>query len=262
MNFATYKIGTNGRLCNALFQAAGTMAYAMMTDKEFVFPEWQYRKYFQHPLPIGNPPIDVRHPVEFHYAPIPEFPGQNVELYAGQMQSYKYFENLWEEIEKYFVLNDTYHDYIIKKYGDLFSGRVPACGIHVRRGDYVLPEKQEYHGLMPVSYYEEAARQLFGNKSNEVLFVICSDDIAWCKENLHFHNQVFIEGEEDVIDMYILMYCKNIIMANSSFSLLPAVLNSLFLDGEEIKIAAPKKWFTAKTPPKTDDIYMPGWVLV
>lgn len=257
---ATYKIGTNGRFANALFQAAVTITYSLDNKKQFVFPDWKYRDWFSLKLPLGEPQIDIRIPIEFHYAPIPDYPNKNVELFNGHGQSYKYFAHRWAEIFIYFTLKKKHHYYIWEKY--MHYLRRKNCGIHVRRTDYTTPVNLEYHGVMPVEYYEKGAEQLFGTKNPEdVLFIICSDDIAWCKENFHFQNQVFVEGEEDVIDMFILQYCENLIITNSSFSLFPATINTI--KNPNYKVVAPKNWFREKAKHIiTKDIYMPSWITI
>ena len=65
------------------------------------------------------------------------------------------------------------------------------------------------------------------------LFVF-SDDIGWCKENskalgMHqFKDVCFVEGNgngKNYIDMQLMSYCKGMILSNSSFSYLAALLN-------------------------------------
>lgn len=257
---ATYKIGNNGRLGNSLFQASGTMAYALDHNKEFIFPEWKYRKWFQKELPLGNPQIDIRIPVEFHFAEIPDYPNKNVELHSGQLQSWRYFARRWTEISPYFTLKDEHSLYIAFKYGEYLNQK-NTCGIHIRRTDYITSANMEYHGIMPISYYKDGVKKIYGTeKPDNILFVICSDDIKWCKENFYFPNQIFIEGEEDIVDMFILLYCQNIIIANSSFSLFPAVVNTI--KNPKYKVVAPEKWFGKAASVITKDIYMDGWILI
>ena len=258
-NCVTYStLGRNGRLCNSIFQALGTAAYALDNKKSFIFPAWEYRKYFFQELPEGNPEIDIKIPVEFHYAPIPVHPDKNIDLHSGQMQSYRYFFHRWLNLEPYFTLKDMYHYYIWQKYGNHLA--MNTCGIHVRRSDYLSPATLDYHGIMPISYYEEGANRLYGTcKPTDVLFIICSDDIAWCKNNFSFPNQIFIEGEKDIIDLYVLMYCKKLIIANSSFSLFPAVVKTI--KNNNCGIVAPKKWFNNASV-RTEDIYMPNWIII
>ena len=259
-NYATYSsLGKNGRLCNAIFQTLGTAAYALDNKKEFIFPKWEYRKYFLQELPEGYPIIDVKIPVEFHYAPIQDYPNKNVNLHNGQLQSWRYFAHRWAELEPFFTLKDELHYYIWQKYGTFLSEN--NCGIHVRRTDYTTPINLEYHGVMPIPYYKEGVNRLYGTSNpTDILFIICSDDITWCKTNFSFPNQIFIEGEKDIIDLYILMYCRNLIIANSTYSLFPATVNTI--KNSNYKVVAPRNWFGAKCSQKTSDIYMPSWIKI
>ena len=55
-------------------------------------------------------------------------------------------------------------------------------GIHVRRGDYIL-----HNGIwtvQPKEWYLNAAYEFFSAKNMQHSFLVASDDINWCKENL------------------------------------------------------------------------------
>ena len=228
----TYReIGRNGRLCNQYFQIAGTIAYALDCNKEYVFPPWAYGKWMQKELPIGEAPNAINSIVQFHYAPIEALPGRNVNLVNGHMQSSKYFAHHWDEIKPYLTIKDEHKKYIWKKYGSILQNR--SCAIHIRRTDYGTPVNMNYHGVMPLRYYISGIRHLFPIDSidpNKLLdelekqnihFVVCSDDIAWCKENLKLPNIHYIEGEEDVIDLFLMSYCRDFIISLNPSVTLP-----------------------------------------
>ena len=68
---------------------------------------------------------------------------------------------------------------------------------------------------------------------NAVLYVF-SDDIEWCKQNCEamglnrFKDLVFVEGntgEKSYIDMQLMKNCNIMIVGNSSFAFLAALLN-------------------------------------
>ena len=256
-NIVTYSdLGRNGRLGNQFFQIALTISYALDTGKDFVFPEWEYRHWMLQQIPQGHPAIDVRVPVDFHYAPIPPHTDKNVDLFNGG-QSSKYFAHHWDVIKRYLTLSYDYHYYILYKYKKALNGN--TCSIHVRRTDYCTPEKLEYHGVMPKSYYEEAVRKIYGKDNPEdVVFVICSDDLLWCKENFTFPNMLFIEGERDIFDMFIMAKCKNNIISNSSFSWWAAYLNR----NEAKKVVCPQKWFGAACTHNSKDVPVDGWIVI
>lgn len=104
-----------------------------------------------------------------------------------------------------------------------------SLAIHIRRGDYVtlgFSAKPEQHQI-----YVDIFTQTF--PKNWHLFVF-SDDIKWCKENselMHFNkfkNVTYIEGNvkgKNYIDMQLMSECKAMIVSNSAFCFLAALLN-------------------------------------
>ena len=107
---------------------------------------------------------------------------------------------------------------------------VDRVGIHVRRDDYLDENRIQY--ALPMSYYEEAMK-MFPNEK----FIVCSDDIEWCKKQEVFKDCEFSSGTE-IEDMNLLASCvKGVIIANSSFSWWGAYLNPY--GGQ---VVAPFKW--------------------
>lgn len=97
-----------------------------------------------------------------------------------------------------------------KKDDKLKHADVTTVGIHVRRGDH-LNKKEPYLRFPPTSYFSHAmdffarkygdgaaseqdagagAGGASGNRKKEVLFIVASDDVAWCKEQPLFKKQI------------------------------------------------------------------------
>jgi hypothetical protein len=93
---------------------------------------------------------------------------------------------------------------------------------------------------------------------NNGLFIVCSDDMAWCKDNFKGANFVFIEGEMDIIDLLIMSKCKNQIIANSSFSWWSAWLNT----NKSKKVIAPAQWFGPGINDSWQDIYLEETIVI
>lgn len=105
-----------------------------------------------------------------------------------------------------------------------------SVAVHIRRGDFVklgweLSNKFYYDSMNNMS-------QIYPNAK----YFIFSDDINWCKKNyeeLGFQfadeNIVFVEGNFDktnnYVDLQLMALCKGMIMSNSSFCYLAALLN-------------------------------------
>lgn len=105
------------------------------------------------------------------------------------------------------------------RYGDLLDDE-GLVSIHVRRGDYLkLPHRHPFVG-------KDYLRKAVGRFSTipNVKFMVCSDDIAWCKQffsaknfpDLQFY---FSEGARVLDDLYLMRRCRGgHICSNSTFS--------------------------------------------
>lgn len=103
-----------------------------------------------------------------------------------------------------------------------------SVGVHIRRGDFVNLNWQ-----LDASYYHDSAAKMIAAYP-ELTFFVFSDDIPWCREHadelgLSLAKEiVFIEGNvsgSNYIDMQLMTMCKGLLMSNSSFSYLAALLN-------------------------------------
>ena len=83
-------------------------------------------------------------------------------------------------------------------------------------------KKPDFHPFLGKQFYDDAMKEL----PDTEVFVVFSDDISWCKDNFVGEKFVFISGEEDYIDLYLMSLCENNIIANSSFSWWGAWLNN------------------------------------
>jgi hypothetical protein len=175
-----------------------------------------------------------------HYEEIPY--QENLKL-IGYFQSEKYFEDYKEYILKLFEPTEEILQYINEKYGDILNKN--TCSINVRHGDYL--RFPNHHPICSMEYYETAISHF-----NGTTFLVFSDNINWCKNNFIGDNFIFIEGEKDYVDLYLISMCKNNIIANSSFSWWGSWLNK----NENKKIIAPSVWFGhALSNLNTNDTY-------
>jgi hypothetical protein len=113
-----------------------------------------------------------------------------------------------------------------------------SVGIHIRRGDYFSDKKTNlYHNVLPIEYYLESI-EIIKRKIKNPKFFFFSDDIKWVKENFKNTNFNFITTDDDVEEFLLLANCKNLIIANSTYSLWAAYL----LETSNKIIIAPKFW--------------------
>lgn len=168
-----------------------------------------------------------------------------------------YLDGYWQS-EKYFIENERIIREELKptEYIELkLKGILPKgynISLHIRRTDYV--KLSDYHPVQPLEYYERSL-DIIGEYDNLIIF---SDDIEWCKSNLKFNNMIFIEGMDDVEDLWLMSMCKDNIIANSSFSWWGAWLN----DNPKKKVISPIKWFGDKVNLNTSDLIPNKWVRI
>jgi len=186
----------------------------------------------------------VNHP--FQYTPIPYKKGHQ---YFGYFQSEKYFKHRRDEILELFRPDEEFHA-DIDKYSHLFGN----ISLHVRRNEYVRLYSS-IHPPQTIEYYQNALSYL----PEDMIVVIFSDDLKWCKENFIGERYVFI-NEIDYISLYLMSKMKHNIIANSTFSWWGAWLSEY----EDKMVIAPKRWFGNNVPVGTNDadIIPENWIRI
>ncbi len=143
-----------------------------------------------------------------------------------------------------------------RKYSVVFEGR-QTVGVHVRRGDYLkLWHRFPFVGKA----YLRNAIERFGADS---LFVVCSDDLAWCKRffatrrfaGRHFF---FVDDATALEHLYIRTFCTHNIISNSSYGWWGAYLNR----GEGQRVVAPSRWFGPSESATAKGLYLPDAEIV
>ncbi len=107
---------------------------------------------------------------------------------------------------------------------------VRSVSIHVRRGDFI----QMGWAYTP-DIYRRMVKSFVENCGTDWELFVFSDDIPWCRENQEdmglqrFRKVHFVEGNTEgrnYIDMQLMSQCEAMIMSNSSFCYLAALLNT------------------------------------
>jgi hypothetical protein len=174
-----------------------------------------------------------------------------------QQDAHYYLNGYWQS-EKYFKgIEDIIRDNLKpseQKLKELKEKYVTekSISIHIRRTDYVT--SNGFHPIQDIEYYQRGL-EIIGEYHNLLIF---SDDIKWCKENLKFDNMTFVEGNDDVEDIWLMSMCNHNIIANSSFSWWGAWLNG----NKDKKIIAPEKWFGDKSNTNYSDIVPENWIKI
>ena len=241
------QLGNLGRIGNQLFQIASTIGIAKSNKTQATFPPWPFDSFLENPIPHNwSRPQYIFE----ENSTIPSLPDSNID-YAiiGYFQSEKYFKPYENDIRKLFSLKKDREEGIKEKYKEQLNQ--PNCSLHIRRGDYLNQQQITHHGLIGLDYYEKAAVFF----PDDILFIVFSDDLDWCRDNLKMNNLFFVERDEacvetkdethnktikinDILDLFFMSYCENHIICNSSFSWWGAWLNP----STTKKIIAPKQW--------------------
>jgi len=238
-----------GRLGNNLFMIANAYARAMDGNREL----YLCRKDLNY-----NDNYTENILSKFNY--IDEFPNsRNINpvnlsdtepnIFSGYFQSERYFEKYSSDIKSLFGPTEEFVNRMRVEIPILFSNNVTA--IHIRRGDYL--NLSNYHPTVSAEYITEAIKHV----PNEY-YLIASDDIPWCKENIHLENTIYSEGYSSHEQLWILSLCKDFVIANSSFSWWGAYLS---LNENKI-VVAPETWFGPDGWDQWSEIYCKDWKIL
>jgi hypothetical protein len=255
MDYVTFsKLGELGRLGNQFFQVASSIGIAKANNKKFIFPYQPWMDYLAVQLPYYKSnnnlmEAELQGEYQYRYSEYKLDEGKDHNLF-GFFQSPRYWKHCEDLIRQIFTLNENYMSHIHRNYG-LFSGPNNTCGIHVRRADYLTSTEQ--FNQLTIDYYSKAFKRM----PSGLTYLIFSDDIAWCLKMFNGPNVQFIQGEEPIIDLFLMSYCRHNIIANSSFSWWGAYLNR----HEDKKVIYPKNWFGPhlKDDHPIPDLIPEGW---
>lgn len=122
-----------------------------------------------------------------------------------------------------------------------------SVAVHVRRGDYINYNIRNFYGnICTIDYYKRAILEIRKRVKNPIFFFF-SDDITYVEEHFNDINKVIVscnKGMNSFWDMYLMAHCKNMILANSTFSCCAAYLNK-----NQPLVICPSKWNNGKRPP-------------
>lgn len=142
----------------------------------------------------------------------------------------QYLEGYWQNVYYYEALCDLggelkFDISEIVPYKDEISDD-NAVAVHVRRGDYVGSDLEKDCSL---DYYKRAI-QYASNRITNPIFYFFSDDASYVERQFSWiSNKVIVKGNDgskSYHDMYLMSCCPCCIIANSTFSVWAAYLNS------------------------------------
>lgn len=168
-------------------------------------------------------------------------------LYSGYFQSEKCFDEYSEEIKDVFGPPLDFVNRIRLEIPALFAKETTA--INVRKGDYLY--YPNYHPTVSKEYIFEALKQVPSEQ-----YLIVSDDIPWCKQNLNIDGAIYLEGYKRYEQLWILSMCHHFIISNSSFSWWGAYLSR----NKNKLVIAPETWYGPDGPQHWEEIYCKDWI--
>lgn len=272
-----------GGLGNQLYQIITTIALAIRTKQSFFFTYsetlgkppntirvtyWntllkQLKKYTSNEININSTITYIRE-INHNYHAINCNYDDNLFILQGYFQSYKYFENEFQEISKMIGFEEQKNNLILDP---RIINSKNSISMHFRLGDYKY--KQEYHPLMSVNYYKQSLQYIIDknkdeNRENDV-FYFCEeedvDTVVSIIEELKDLSCTFFRISNvsipDWEQLLIMSLCKHNIIANSTFSLWGAYLNT----NKDKIVCYPSLWFgNGIGHCDTNDMFPETWI--
>ena len=161
---------------------------------------------------------------------------------SGYWQCEKYFMDFRQDVLDLFQFQDQQINLASRSLQEQMR-REQAVAVHVRRGDYLLPENSRKYGNICTLQYYKNAMQYVKKRVPDARFYFFSNDPGWVRENLANGDSVIVDcnqGKENYLDMYLMSQCSHNIIANSSFSWWGAWLNQ---NPDKI-VMSPQRWFS------------------
>lgn len=263
------QLGSYGRLGNQMFQHACLVGLASRHGLTVAHPNHQFRlrEVFDIPTPLLSElhlterMLRVEEP-KFSYndSLIPLTPNTNYNL-AGYFQTDKYWKHESDTIRKHFIFRDQSIEKTAKQCIASLRKTKPVVAIGVRRTDYLAAAA--FHGLS-LDYYTNALDHI-KKTVGSAIFLVVSDDPAWCKEffsryseygEFHIVAEHFQHPTPDLVELSVLQNVDHVIAANSSFHWWGAWLNK----NQGKMVIIPERWFAECGPRDYQDIACEGWI--
>lgn len=247
------KLGTYGRLGNQLFQYAFLRTTARRLGVIFFCPEWlgdsifaldDDRERATGAIGIERSYLQPRHECGFDKGAMKI---ENDTEILGNFQSERYFHR--DVVKKWYVFKEEAVTAVKEKYKNIdFSNSV---GIHLRFGDM----KNNLKYVMPLRQYYTKALSLSQQSGTVLVF---SDEIESAKEYLQgfVQNFLFIEGNKDYEDLYLMSLCHGFVCSVSTLSWWGAWL----IDYPDKIIVTPKEWIRPGYPIQSRGLCSKGWI--
>ncbi|XP_071098877.1 galactoside alpha-(1,2)-fucosyltransferase 1-like [Haliotis cracherodii] len=250
-----------GRLGNLMFQYASLLGIALRNGKRpFIKPDnvlntvfnlsfvesWDTKQWLQ----IAERQFASYSP-EFEHLPAGNY------VMGHYFQSWKYFQPIRKQIRKEFRFSGLYERLrrnIFHLYTSPYKNRT-VIALHVRRTDMMTPNNAGYTDAS-VSYIYKAVQHMRDRFRNPV-FLIATDDKAWCRQNLDSEDMILMTTTNPFVDFGALILSDHMIMTVGTFGWWAAWL----INGYTVyykDYPTPGGMLEAKFT--KEDYFMPHWI--
>ncbi|KAG8433935.1 hypothetical protein GDO86_012341 [Hymenochirus boettgeri] len=229
-----WTISPMGRLGNLMGEYATLFALAKLNGHQaYIMPGMhdQLSKIFKIKLPVIHSEALNRlkwRDYWLHDWMSPEYndiKGEYVK-FNGYPCSFTFYHHIRKEIQEEF----TFHDYIKQESNDYLAKvrgdrkNVTFVGVHIRRGDYVHVMPNTWKGVIADKAYLDKAMDYFRMKYENPIFVVTSNGMDWCKENMNNSREdIHFAGDghegSPGRDFALLAHCNHTIMTVGTFGI-------------------------------------------
>jgi hypothetical protein len=255
------QLGNNGHLGNQMFQYASLRGVAhnnnllwQIPDKSLFGTTYSLRSSMHRSFKLESiqdknimqsvPELKYNENISLNFdSTLMNYCPPDIDL-SGCLQSWKYFDNVSDQIRNDFEFRDKHIDDT-----DLSE----FCSVHVRRTDYL--GTGDYLMKLDEQYYKKAIAMFPNHK-----IMVFSDDTEWCRQQEMFYGDRFIfSSGTPSKDMFLMSRCDSNIIANSTFSWWAAYLNK----NKDKVVVGPKKWFgPIHFGHSINDILLDDWIIL
>ena len=213
-----------GRLGNLLFQCASAFGIAHTLRYHFcIQPSHPLNNYFNINHTCGPNIINMKTFDEMQcrkesWRYNKSYLSYNLTT-SGYLQSWKYFDNNSKEIRNILSFKPNF----LRKAQEFLtflkkcSENMSIIGVHVRRGDFLTDVYTKMGYTAANMEYITRAMSFYRHKAGSPVFVVASDDINWCKDNIKGPDIRYSNFTEPADDLALLSLCDHAIITGGSF---------------------------------------------
>jgi hypothetical protein len=247
------KLGHYGRFGNQLFQYAFLRTTAQRLGVKFFCPEWLGDRVFllddedeRSRLPQSTENV-YRQPRENVGFIVSALHIEDDTEIVGYFQAERYFDRA--AVTRWYTFRPEIVGAVQRKYQHLDLAQ--CTGIHLRFGD---KKGDPLFVILPPRYYAQALTMV-PHRRHVLVF---SDEMVAAKEHLrHVSGDfLYIEGNEDLEDLYLMSRCRDFVCSVSTFSWWGAWLN----EHPDKIVIAPPEGTRPGSAVGSPDFCCPGWI--